>query len=54
MLIQGFFIGFAAAATLGPIALLIIQRAMKDGWQIGLASEWVLPWPMGFTAWLAR
>ena len=38
MFIQGLLIGFTAAATLGPIALLTIQRTLKDGWRIGAAS----------------
>ena len=35
---QSYGIGFVAAATLGPIALLIIQRTLKDGWKVGAAS----------------
>lgn len=35
---QSYGIGFVAAATLGPIALLIIQRTLKDGWRVGVAS----------------
>ena len=35
---QSYGIGFVAAATLGPIALLVIQRTLKDGWQVGVAS----------------
>jgi threonine/homoserine/homoserine lactone efflux protein len=38
MFIQGLLIGFTAAATLGPIALLTIQRTLKDGWRIGVTS----------------
>jgi threonine/homoserine/homoserine lactone efflux protein len=38
LLAQSTLIGFTAAATLGPIALLVIQRTLKDGWRIGMAS----------------
>lgn len=37
-LLNSFLIGFTAAATLGPIALLCIQRTIKHGRGIGLAS----------------
>jgi threonine/homoserine/homoserine lactone efflux protein len=36
--IQGLVIGFTAAAALGPIAVLIIQRTLQRGWVYGVAS----------------
>jgi len=38
LITQSFLIGFTAAATLGPIAILCIQRTLKYGWRIGVAS----------------
>ena len=38
LIIQSFLIGFTAAATLGPIALVCIQRTLKSGWRVGAAS----------------
>ena len=38
LITQSFMIGFTAAATLGPIAILCIQRTLKYGWRIGVAS----------------
>jgi len=38
LIFKSFLIGFTAAATLGPIALLIIQRTLRHGRQVGLAS----------------
>jgi len=35
---QSYGIGFVAAATLGPIALIVIQRTLKHGWRVGAAS----------------
>jgi threonine/homoserine/homoserine lactone efflux protein len=35
---QTYGIGFVAAATLGPIALVVIQRTLKQGWRVGVAS----------------
>lgn len=38
LITQSFLIGFTAAATIGPIAILCIQRTLKYGWRIGLAT----------------
>lgn len=38
LLIKSFLIGFTAAATLGPIALVTIQRTLRQGRWIGLAT----------------
>ena len=38
LITQSFLIGFTAAATLGPIALICIQRTLRHGWRIGLAT----------------
>ena len=38
LMIQSFLIGFTAAATLGPIALICIQRTLRYGQRVGLAS----------------
>lgn len=35
---QSYGIGFVAAATLGPIGLLVIQRTLARGWRVGAAS----------------
>ena len=35
---KSFLIGFTAAATLGPIALVIIQRTLRHGRRVGLAT----------------
>jgi len=36
--LRSFLIGFTAAATIGPMALLTIQRTLKHGWRVGVAS----------------
>lgn len=38
LVLQSFLIGFTAAATLGPIALVCIQRTLRYGWRVGIAS----------------
>lgn len=35
---NSYLIGFSAAATLGPIALLLIQRTLRRGWRVGAVS----------------
>ncbi|HSG26433.1 MAG TPA: hypothetical protein VLA32_09975, partial [Anaerolineales bacterium] len=35
---KSFLIGFTAAATLGPIALVTIQRTLRQGRGVGLAT----------------
>ncbi|MBW8011797.1 MAG: LysE family translocator [Chloroflexi bacterium] len=36
--LQALFIGFTVAATVGPIAILCIQRTLTRGWRVGFAS----------------
>lgn len=36
--VQGFVIGFTAAAAIGPIAILLIQRTLARGWRYGAVS----------------
>ncbi len=38
LILKSFLIGFTAAASLGPIALICIQRTLKSGWRVGVAS----------------
>lgn len=38
LFLRSFLIGFTAAATIGPIALLVIQRTLRRGWRVGVAS----------------
>ncbi len=38
ILIKGLVIGFTAAAVLGPIGIIIIQRTLRGGWKNGIAS----------------
>ena len=38
VLMQSYLLGFAAAAALGPIAVLVIQRTLRDGWRVGAIS----------------
>ena len=38
LLLKSFLIGFTAAATLGPIALVTIQRTLRYGRRVGLAT----------------
>lgn len=35
---HSFLIGFTAAAAIGPIALLVIQRTLKHSWRVGVTS----------------
>lgn len=37
-LLKGFAIGFAIAATVGPIGVLCIRRSLAEGRQMGLAT----------------
>jgi threonine/homoserine/homoserine lactone efflux protein len=36
--LKGIGIGFSVAAAVGPISLLCVQRTLRRGWRIGLAS----------------
>ncbi len=36
--LEGLIIGFAISAPVGPIALLCVQRTLKDGFKVGFAS----------------
>ena len=38
LFIKGLIIGFAIAAPVGPIGILCIQRALHDGFKIGLMT----------------
>lgn len=38
LFIKGFLIGFSIAATVGPIAVLCINRTLHDGWKLGFAT----------------
>jgi threonine/homoserine/homoserine lactone efflux protein len=38
LLLRGFAIGFAIAAALGPVGLLVIRRTVEHGWGRGLVS----------------
>src|SRR5919109_1503822 len=38
LLIRGFVLGFAIAAAVGPICLLVIRRTLAEGRGIGIAS----------------
>ena len=38
LFLNSYLIGFAAAATLGPIALLLIQRTLRRGRRVGMVS----------------
>ncbi len=38
VILQSYLLGFAAAAALGPIAVLVIQRTLRDGWRVGAVS----------------
>ncbi|MCB2178773.1 LysE family translocator [bacterium] len=38
LFLRSFLIGFTAAAAIGPIALLVIQRTLKHGWRVGATS----------------
>jgi threonine/homoserine/homoserine lactone efflux protein len=38
LITKSFLIGLTAAATLGPIALICIQRTLRHGWRVGAAS----------------
>ncbi|MFN8519753.1 MAG: LysE family transporter [Chloroflexota bacterium] len=36
--VRGLVLGFAIAASVGPITLLVIRRTLGAGWRLGLAS----------------
>jgi threonine/homoserine/homoserine lactone efflux protein len=36
--VRGFVVGFAIAAAVGPITLLVIRRTLGSGWPMGLVS----------------
>ena len=38
LFLQSYGIGFVAAAALGPIGLVLIQRTIRHGWRVGAAS----------------
>jgi threonine/homoserine/homoserine lactone efflux protein len=38
LFLRGFILGFSIAAPVGPIAVLCIRRAARDGWLAGLVS----------------
>lgn len=38
LFIKGFVIGFSIASTVGPIAVLCINRTIHDGWKLGFAT----------------
>lgn len=38
LMLEGFLIGFAIAAPVGPIGVLCIQRSLHDGFKIGLMT----------------
>lgn len=38
LFLKGFLIGFSIASTIGPIAVLCINRSIHDGWKQGFAT----------------